>query len=48
VDVPSEPSSIDLNADGVLDYAYFGDMLGQMWRLDLRTEPPDHSLVPRS
>ncbi len=34
--VPSEPSSIDLNNDGLLDFAYFGDLLGQMWRLDLR------------
>jgi hypothetical protein len=35
--IPSEPSSIDLNNDGLLDYAFFGDMLGQMWRLDLRS-----------
>jgi hypothetical protein len=33
--IPSEPSAIDLNNDGLLDYAFFGDMLGQMWRLDL-------------
>jgi Tfp pilus tip-associated adhesin PilY1 len=35
--VPSEPSAIDLNNDGLLDYAFFGDVLGQMWRLDLRS-----------
>jgi hypothetical protein len=35
--IPSEPSAIDLNNDGLLDYAFFGDMLGQMWRLDLRS-----------
>jgi Tfp pilus tip-associated adhesin PilY1 len=35
--IPSEPSAIDLNNDGLLDYVYFGDMLGQMWRLDLRS-----------
>jgi Tfp pilus tip-associated adhesin PilY1 len=35
--VPSETSSIDLNNDGLLDFVYFGDMLGQMWRLDLRS-----------
>ena len=35
--VPSETSAIDLNNDGLLDFAYFGDMLGQMWRLDLRS-----------
>ncbi len=34
--IPSEPSAIDLNNDGLLDFAYFGDLLGQMWRLDLR------------
>jgi len=34
--IPSEPAAIDLNSDGLLDYAYFGDLLGQMWRLDLR------------
>jgi len=35
--IPSEPSSIDLNNDGILDFAYFGDLLGQMWRVDLRS-----------
>jgi len=34
--IPSEPSAIDPNGDGLLDFAYFGDLLGQMWRLDLR------------
>jgi Tfp pilus tip-associated adhesin PilY1 len=34
--IPSEPSAIDPNNDGLLDFAYFGDLLGQMWRLDLR------------
>jgi hypothetical protein len=35
--IPSEPSAVDLNNDGMLDYVYFGDLLGQMWRLDLRS-----------
>lgn len=35
--IPSEPSAIDINNDGMLDYVFFGDLLGQMWRLDLRT-----------
>jgi Tfp pilus tip-associated adhesin PilY1 len=35
--IPSEPSTIDLNNDGLLDYVFFGDMLGQVWRLDLRS-----------
>jgi Tfp pilus tip-associated adhesin PilY1 len=34
--IPSEPTAIDLNNDGLLDFVYFGDLLGQMWRLDLR------------
>ena len=34
--VPSEVSAIDVNNDGLLDYVYFGDLLGQVWRLDLR------------
>jgi len=34
--IPSAVTSVDLNFDGLLDFAYFGDMLGQMWRLDLR------------
>ncbi|HEV8267950.1 MAG TPA: hypothetical protein VGR00_06945, partial [Thermoanaerobaculia bacterium] len=33
--MPSEPSAIDYNGDGFLDVVYIGDMLGQMWRLDL-------------
>jgi Tfp pilus tip-associated adhesin PilY1 len=35
--IPSETSAIDLNNDGQLDFVYFGDMLGQMWRVDLRS-----------
>jgi Neisseria PilC beta-propeller domain len=34
--IPAAVASVDLNFDGLLDFAYFGDMLGQMWRLDLR------------
>ncbi|HKF42112.1 MAG TPA: PilC/PilY family type IV pilus protein [Thermoanaerobaculia bacterium] len=34
--VPSEVSAIDVNNDGLLDFVYFGDLLGQLWRLDLR------------
>ncbi len=33
--MPSEPSAIDYNGDGFLDVVYIGDMLGQLWRLDL-------------
>jgi type IV pilus assembly protein PilY1 len=34
--IPSGVAAVDVNLDGLLDFAYFGDMLGQMWRLDLR------------
>ncbi len=34
--IPAAVTAVDLNFDGLLDFAYFGDMLGQMWRLDLR------------
>ena len=35
--IPSEPSAVDVNNDGMLDSVFFGDLLGQMWRLDLRS-----------
>ena len=34
--VAGEPSAIDVNGDGFLDFVYFGDLLGQLWKLDLR------------
>ncbi len=33
--IPSELRAIDLNGDGVTDRLYFGDMGGQVWRIDL-------------
>ncbi len=33
--VPSEPSALDLNGDGYLDFVYVGDARGQLWRIDL-------------
>lgn len=35
--IPSETASIDFNGDGYLDFVYVGDLLGRMWRLDLRS-----------
>jgi Tfp pilus tip-associated adhesin PilY1 len=32
---PSEPSALDVNGDGFLDYLYVGDVKGQLWRIDL-------------
>ncbi len=34
--IPAAVTAVDLNFDGLLDFAYFGDMRGQMWRLDLQ------------
>jgi Tfp pilus tip-associated adhesin PilY1 len=33
--VPSEPTALDANGDGYLDYIYVGDLKGQLWRIDL-------------
>ena len=33
--IPSEVGALDLNGDGTLDLAYFGDTNGRMWRIDL-------------
>jgi Tfp pilus tip-associated adhesin PilY1 len=33
--IPSEPSAIDGNGDGIIDLLYFGDLKGRMWRVDL-------------
>jgi len=32
----STPALIDVNLDGLVDYAYAGDLLGNMWKFDLR------------
>ena len=33
--IPSEPSAIDGNGDGILDVIFVGDLKGRMWRIDL-------------
>src|SRR5262249_16662575 len=35
--VPASPAVADVDDDGYLDVAYFGDLNGRMWRLDLRS-----------
>ncbi len=42
--MPAPPAVGDVNDDGYLDVAYFGDMNGRMWRLDLT---PDSGSVPK-
>lgn len=34
-DVPSRVASVDINSDGYMDLAYFGDTCGRMWRFDI-------------
>jgi len=33
--MPSEPSAIDENGDGIIDRLYIGDLKGRMWKVDL-------------
>lgn len=34
-DVPSRVAAVDINSDGYMDLAYFGDTCGRMWRFDI-------------
>ncbi len=34
---PGSANIVDYNKDGIDDYAYIGDLLGRMWRIDLTT-----------
>ncbi len=35
------PSLVDLNADGIVDIGYAGDLYGNMWKFDLRSTDKD-------
>ncbi len=37
--IPGGPLAIDYNLDGYLDYVYFGDLNGNMWRMSLKGDP---------
>ncbi len=37
----STPLMIDLNADGIADYAYAGDLSGNLWRFNLASSDPN-------
>ncbi len=39
--LPSAPSVVDINFDGVIDYIYAADMGGQVFRIDLDTQNAD-------
>jgi len=43
--IPSDIRIIDINGDGLLDQMYFGDMGGQIWRLDVNNGANASSLV---
>ncbi len=42
----SSPALIDVNEDGKVDYAYAGDLLGNMWKFDLRSDDPAKWGIP--
>lgn len=37
--VPGETTLVDYNGDGFIDWAYFGDTQGRIWKIDLTTSP---------
>jgi type IV pilus assembly protein PilY1 len=36
--IPTDLTMLDVNADGAIDRLYFGDLGGQLWRIDLGTD----------
>lgn len=38
----STPNVVDVDADGMADYAYAGDLRGNMWKFHLKTDNPDN------
>jgi type IV pilus assembly protein PilY1 len=38
----STPALIDIDFDGIVDYAYAGDLRGQLWKFDLRDSNPNN------
>jgi Tfp pilus tip-associated adhesin PilY1 len=42
--MPAAPALVDFNDDGYLDTAYFGDVNGHLWKLDLT---PDNTTSPK-
>jgi len=37
----SSPALIDVDFDGAVDYAFAGDMIGNLWKFDLTSDNPD-------
>ena len=42
IDSLSEPTMLDLDLDGVMDVGYVGDLNGNLYRVDLRGDRPEH------
>ncbi len=38
--IPSGPTAFDSNQDGFIDYVYFGDIQGTLWKVDVRNTDP--------
>ncbi|MGB9627792.1 MAG: pilus assembly protein, partial [Thermodesulfobacteriota bacterium] len=38
--IPSGPTAYDSNLDGFVDYVYFGDIQGTLWKVDVRNNDP--------
>jgi type IV pilus assembly protein PilY1 len=36
----STPTPVDVNADGIMDYVYAGDLLGNLWKFDFTGDTP--------
>ncbi|MBF7688402.1 pilus assembly protein [Acinetobacter rathckeae] len=46
--VVSQIRTVDRNLDGLVDHLYFGDLGGQVWRIDLNNNAPDSSLFAKT
>jgi len=44
----SSPALVDIDNDGIVDYAYAGDLLGNLWKFDLKNPDPDEWIVSYS
>ena len=43
--IPARINAIDVNGDGYTDQLYFGDMGGQLWRMDITQNQPASTLI---
>ncbi|SDB99734.1 hypothetical protein [Acinetobacter boissieri] len=45
--VVSQIRTVDRNLDGLVDHLYFGDLGGQVWRIDINNNAPDSNLFAK-